>query len=245
VLRQSKSTVVKPYDYNTLTVIKSENSYKFLINDKQVFSDDIKPFYGPEISLFVSSNMSVRVDEVQVFDPKKGKQRIVPTQAAMAKTTDQELNDIILSESSLPEDFKQFYDSFEKFALPYDYSTVIPQARRVSQLPFVQKNFYEYEVSTVRNHQEYSVALLSICQNGYTFLMASEYDIDDRKGIKLGTKAVGSTVEQNGKYYQTLHFRASRSGSAIVFNVEETYFNGNVNKQLVSFNGDLCNLNSY
>lgn len=87
--------------------------------------------------------------------------------------------------------------------------------------------------------------------------MASEYDVDnqhilklyvvafDQKGVKLGTKAVGSTVEQNGKYYQTLHFRASRAGSAIVFNVEETYFNGNVNKQLVSFNGDLCNLNSY
>ena len=257
VLRQSKSTVVKPYDYNTLTVLKTQDNYKFLINDKQVFSDDIKSFFGPKISLYISDNMSARVDEVQVFDPKKGKQRIIPTQATMAKTTDQDLNEIILSESSLPEDFKQFVDSFEKFALPYDYSTVIPQARRVTQLPFVQKNFFEYEISTIRNHQEYSVALLSVCQNGYTFLMASEYDVNsqhilklyvvafDRKGVKLGTKAVGSTVEQNGKYYQTLHFRASRSGSAILFNVEETYFNGNINKQLVSFNGDLCNLNSY
>ena len=257
VLRQSKSTVVKPYDYNTLTVLKNGDNYKFLINDKQIFQDQIKTFFGPNAGLYANQNMSIKVDEFQVFDPKKGKQRIIPTQAAMAKSSEEEVKSLILSTESMPADFRDYYNSFTKFAFPYDYSTVIGQARKISHLPFVQKNFYQYELSTHRNHNEYSLALLSICQNGYTFLMATEYDVDsqhilkisvvafDKNGTRLGTKPVGSTVEQNGKYFQTLHFRVSQTGSAITFAVEETYYNGNVNKQLVSFNGDLCNLNSY
>jgi hypothetical protein len=67
----------------------------------------------------------------------------------------------------------------------------------------------------------------------------------DKKGNKLGSKNVGSTSEENGRYYQTLHFRVSQKAASVNFDVEETYFNGNVNKRLVSFNGDLCNLNSY
>ena len=144
VLRQSKSTLIKPYDYNTLTVIKRSGEYQFLINDKQVFRDAIKPFFGPMIALYVSQNMSLRVDEVQVFDPKKGKQRIVASQATMAKVEEQDVKNIILTEE-LPPDFQQFYNQFEKFAFPYDYSTVINQARDVSQLPFVQQNYYQYE----------------------------------------------------------------------------------------------------
>lgn len=256
VLRQSKSTVIKPYDYNALTVVKAGEHYKFLINDKQVFQDDIKNFYGPLIGLYVSNNMSIRVDEIQMFDPRKGKQNIVASQATMAKTNDQDVKNIILTES-LPPEFQQFYDKFEKYAFPYDFSTVIDRAKMMNDLPFVQKHFYEYDLSTTRDHNVWAVAILSVCQNGYTFLVGNQYTIGnqkifrfsieafDNKGSKLGSKTVGTIVEENDKYYQTLHFRVSQKGAAITFNVEETYFNGNVNKSLVSFNGDLCNLNSY
>lgn len=256
VLRESKSAVVKPYDYNTLTVIKSETSYKFLINDKQVFQDEIKPFFGPLVGLFVSQNMSMRVDEIQVFDPRKGKQKIVASQATVAKNDDQSVKDIILTKQ-LPPDFQQFYETFEKYAFPYDFSTVINRAKMVNDLPFVRKNFYEYDLSTTKDHNVWAVAILSVCQNGYTFLVGNQYthgiqktfrfsvEAFDNKGIRLGSKTIGSIVEENDKYYQTLHFRVSQQGASITFNVEETYFNGNVNKSLVSFNGDLCNLNSY
>lgn len=256
VLRESKSTVVNPYDYNTLTVIKSESHYRFLINDKQVFQDEIKSFFGPLIALYVSSNMSIRADEIQVFDPRKGKQKIIASQAVMAKTSEQDIKNIILTEP-LPPDFQQFYDQFQKFAFPYDYSTVINQAKDVSQLPFVQQNFYQYELSATRDHYTFALAILSVCQNGYTFLVGHKYttgvqrvfrisiEAFDKKGNKLGSKNVGSTSEENNTYYQTLHFRVTQKGASVNFNVEETYFNGNVNKRLVSFNGDLCNLNSY
>ncbi len=256
VLRQSKSTVIKPYDYNTLTVIKRSGEYQFLINDKQVFRDAIKPFFGPMIALYVSENMSLRVDEVQVFDLKKGKQRIIASQATMAKVEEQDVKSIILTEE-LPPDFQQFYDHFQKFAFPYDYSTVINQAKDVSQLPFVQQNFYQYDLSTTRDHHVWAIAILSVCQNGYTFLVGNQYttgiqrvfrisiEAFDKKGNKLGSKTVGSTVEENDKYYQTLHFRVSQKSASVNFDVEETYFNGNIRKSLVSFNGDLCNLNSY
>jgi len=255
VLRESKSTVVKPYDYNTLTVLKTEGGYKFLINDKQVFQDDIKPFFGPLVGLYANENMSIRVDEIQVFDPRKGKQKIVASQATMAKATEQDVKKIILTEA-LPPDFQQFYDSFEKFAFPYDFSTVITRAKMINDLPFVQKNFYEYDLSTTKDHNVWGLAILSVCQNGYTFLVGNQYttgiqkvfsfsiEAFDNKGNKLGRKTVGSIVEENNKYYQTLHFRVQQKGASITFDVEETYFNGNVKKSLVSFNGDLCNLNS-
>jgi hypothetical protein len=257
VLREAKSTVIKPYDYNTLTVIKAENGYKFLINDKQVFQDEIKSFFGPLVGLYANQNMSIRVDEIQLFDPRKGKQKIVTSQATMAKATEQDVKSIILSETTLPEDFQQFYKSFEKYAFPYDFSTVINQAKKVNNLPFVQKHFYEYDLSTTKDHSVWAVAILSVCQNGYTFLVGNQYTIGiqknfrfsveafDNKGNKLGSKAIGSIVEENNKYYQTLHFRVQQKGAAITFDVEETYYNGNIKKSLVSFNGDLCNLNSY
>lgn len=256
VLRESKSTVIKPYDYNTLTVLKSETGYKFLINDKQVFQDEIKPFFGPLVGLYANQNLSIRVDEIQVFDPRKGKQKIVTSQATMAKATEQDVKAIILSETTLPEDFQQFYKSFEKYAFPYDFSTVINQAIKVNNLPFVQQNFYKYDLSTTKDHNVWAIAILSVCQNGYTFLVGNQYTIGiqknfrfsveafDNKGNKLGSKTIGSIVEENNKYYQTLHFRVQQKGAAITFDVEETLYNGNIKKSLVSFNGDLCNVNS-
>lgn len=257
VLRQSKSTVVKPYDYNTLTVVKTEDNYKFLINDKQVFQDEIKNFYGPKISLYTSNNMSIRVDEVQIFDPKKGKQKIIATQAVMAKTTEQDISTIISRESNMPADFKEFYEQFGKYGFPYDLSTVINQGKKINSLPFVQKNFYQYDLSTTRNHNVWALSILSVCQSGYTFLVSNQYTINsqditkfeivafDNNGKQLGRKDIGFIVAESGRLVQTLHFRVSQSGSAIMFNVEETYSNGNVNKKLVSYNGELCNLNAY
>lgn len=258
VLRESKSTVVKPYDYNTLTIVKKDNSYQFLINDKQVFKDDIKSFYGSYAGLYVSSNMSVKIDEFQVYDLRRGKQKIISNQVSMAKASDKDIREIIEQQSTLSDDFRGFYQSFFKAAFPYDYSTVVQYAKNINHVPFVRKTFFEYDLSTMRYHNVNALTILSVCQGGYTFLVAEEYSHDthqdvtkfvivayDNQGKLLGRKDVGSFVTENGKYYQTLNFRVSQSGSAIMFNVEETYFNGNVNKKLVSFNGDICNLNSY
>lgn len=257
VLRESKSSVVKPYDYNTLTVTKSEDTYKFLINDKQVFEAKIKKFFGPMMGMYVSQNMSIRVDEFQVYDPKRGRQRIAISQAAMAKTTEESVKDIILKESSMPEDFAAFYKNFEKYAFPYEYSTVITRAKTVSDLPFVRKIFYAYDNSNTSNHNIYAVAILSVCQNGYTFLIGNQYTIGiqditrfvvvafDNEGNRLGSKDVGSFVKEYGRLVQSLDFRISRASAAIMIHVEETYSNGNTRKSLVSFNGDLCNLNAY
>jgi len=257
VLRESKSTVVKPYDYNTLTVVKGEDTYKFLINDKQVHEAKIKAFFGPQMGLYVSENMSIRVDEFQVYDPKRGRQRIAASQAVMAKTTEESVQDIIMNEAKMPEDFAAFYKSFEKYAFPYEYSTVITRARTISDLPFVRKIFYAYDLSTTLNHNIYAVSILSVCQKGYTFLIGNQYTTGiqevtrfvvvafDNDGNRIGSKDVGSFVKENGNLVQTMTFRISQASSAIMIHVEETYLNGNVRKSLVSFNGDLCNLNAY
>lgn len=258
VLRQSRSTVIKPYDYNTLTVIKKENSYQFLINDKQVFQDEIKSFYGGQAGVYVSANMSVKIDEFQVYDLRRGKQKLVSSQVAMAKASDADVKQIIQQQSSMSEDFRGFYESFIKAAFPYEHSTVIQYAKNISTVPFVRKTFFEYDQSSMRYHHVNALTLLSVCQGGYTFLVAEQYGPNahqdvvkfvivayDRQGTLLGRKDVGTEVMENGKYFQTLNFRVSQSGSAIMFDVQETYFNGNVNKKLVSFNGDICNLNSY
>ena len=258
VLRESKSVVIKPYDYNTLTVVKKENKYQFLINDKQVYQDELKSFYGSQAGIYVSNNMSVKTDEFQVYDLRRGKQKIISSQVAMAKASDTDIKQIIEQQSTMSEDFRGFYQSFFKAAFPYEYSTVVQYAKNINNVPFVRKTFFEHDLSSMRYHNVNALTILSACQGGYTFLVAEEYSHDthqdvikfvivayDNQGNQLGRKDVGSIVTENGKYYQTLDFRVSQSGSAIMFNVQETYFNGNVNKKLVSFNGDICNLNSY
>lgn len=258
VLRESKSVVIKPYDYNTLTVVKKEKSYQFLINDKQVFQDDIKSFYGSLAGVYVSQNMSVKVDEFQVYDLRRGRQKIVSSQVTMTKASDDDVKKMIEQQSSMSDDFRGFYEAFFKAAFPYEYSTVIQYSKKINHIPFVQKTFFEYDLSSMRYHNVHAMTILSACQGGYTFLVAEEYgptsiqDVTkfvivayDNQGKLLGRKDIGSNVLENGKYYQTLDFRVTQTGSAIVFDVKETYFNGNVNKRLVSFNGDICNLNSY
>jgi hypothetical protein len=258
VLRESKSVVVKPYDYNTLTVVKKEKSYQFLINDKQVFQADIKSFYGSLAGVYVSQNMSVKVDEFQVYDLRRGRQKIVSSQVTMTKASDDDVKKMIEQQSSMSDDFRGFYEAFFKAAFPYEYSTVIRYSKNINHIPFVQKTFFEYDLSSMRYHNVHAMTILSACQGGYTFLVAEEYgptpiqDVTkfvivayDNQGKLLGRKDIGSNVLENGKYYQTLDFRVNQTGSAIVFDVKETYFNGNVNKRLVSFNGDICNLNSY
>lgn len=258
VLRESKSVVIKPYDYNTLTVVKKEKSYQFLINDKQVFQDDIKSFYGSLAGVYVSQNMSVKVDEFQVYDLRRGRQKIVSSQVTMTKATDTDVKKMIEQQTSMSDDFRGFYEAFFKAAFPYEYSTVIRYSKNINHVPFVQKTFFEYDLSSMRYHNVHAMTILSACQGGYTFLVAEEYgptpiqDVTkfvivayDNQGKLLGRKDIGWNVLENGKYYQTLDFRVTQTGSAIVFDVKETYFNGNINKRLVSFNGEICNLNSY
>ena len=258
VLRESKSVVVKPYDYNTLTIVKKEDHYQFLINDKQVYQDDIKSFFGSMAGVYVSQNMSVKVDEFQAYDLRRGRQKITQSQVTMAAASDADVKQMIDQQSAMSDDFRAFYQSFFKAAFPYEYSTVAPYAKNISHIPFVREQFFQYDLSSTRYHNVFALTILSVCQGGFTFLVKEEYSnmpnqdvvkyaivAFDNQGKQLGHKPLGSFVSEGGKYAQTLDFRVTQTGSAILFSVAETYFNGNVNKRLVSFNGDICNLNSF
>jgi len=250
VVRESKSTVIKPYDYNTLTLIKSGNNYRFLINDKQVHEAKITDFFGPLVALFTSKNTTILVDEVQVFGSKEGKQRTIPS-AYTKNLTEKSITDLVLNDSKMTPEFKAFYNSFQKFAFPYDLKLVIGQAKVVNSLPFVQKNFFQY-VGAHSDLQVWAIALLSQCQNGYAFLMANHYSINnqvntnfsvrifDLQGNPVGSKDVGAIVEEGGKYFKSLDFRISQSGNSILIESTETFYNGNKNRDTTGLNYELC-----
>jgi hypothetical protein len=255
VLRESKSTVVRGADYNTLTVIKTGSTFKFLINDKQVHEAKIKSYYGPMVALFVNANMKIQVDEVQVYDPPKGKVKTIPSTLAKLTPTGNDAVDVMKSiNTTMPADFKQFYDSFEKFAFPYDFSTVIDRAHDITPLPFVQRKYFAYELSQTSGHTVSAVAHLATCQNGYAFLIATQYTINnqqvtrfnveafDKVGNTLGSKEVGSFVKEREGYFQTLDFKITRDGNSIFIDATERLYNGNRKRNAVSFNAELCNL---
>lgn len=250
IIRESQSTVIKPYDYNTLTVLKSGSTYRFLINDKQVHEAKISDCFGPGLAIFTSANMSILVDEVQVFESKKGKQRTIPS-VFVKNVTEKDVTSMVLSNTQMTPDFKEFYDSFQKYAFPYNYELVIGKAKVINQLPFVQKNYFEY-LGNTRGLQIWAIALLSQCHNGYAFLMANHYSINnqvntrfsvevfDLEGNPVGSKDLGAFVEEGGKYFKTLDFRISQSGNSILIETAETFYNGNKTKDITGLNYELC-----
>lgn len=255
IIRESKSTVIKAKDYNTLTIIKKGSLYKFLINDKQVHEAKMKSFFGPLVGVMTNQNMKILVDEIQVYDPQKGKVKTEVSNLIPVTPTGGDMQTLIQNmNTSMPEDFKQFYDSFEKFVYPYNYITVIERAHDITHLSFVQKKFFAYELSSISNHVVWAVAHLANCQNGYAFLVVNKYRINnqentrfsveafDKTGKSIGSKDVGSFVKEGDEYFQTLDFKISKDGNSIFIEATETFSNGNKHKSSVSFNSQLCNL---
>ena len=256
VFRESKSTVVTAYDYNTLTILKTGTTYKFLINDKQVHEMKIKDHFGPMVGVMTNSNMKILVDELQVYDQKKGRMKTnVSNMVVEAAKPGFDMQSLVKTfDAKMPEDFEQFYNSFQKFVFPYDYATVSPQARDVSSLPFVRKHFFAYDLPQHSNHTVWAVAHLASCKSGYAFLMVSQYTINrqevtsfrveafDKTGKPTGSKEVGSFVKEPGGYFQTLDFKVNHEGNSIFIEAVETNANGNKRKSSVGFNTELCNL---
>lgn len=255
VLRESKSAVVVAYDYNTLTILKTETTYKFLINDKQVHEAKIKDHFGPMIGVMTNRNMKMLVDEVQVYDAKKGKVKTNVSNLIQTVPAGGDLQSLVKTmDIKMPADFEQFYNTFQKFVYPYDYSTVIPQAHDVSSLPFVQKHFFAYDLSNLSNHTVWAVAHLANCKDGYAFLIVSQYTINrqevtsfrveafDKTGKTMGSKEVGSFVKEQNGYFKTLDFKIRKEGNSIFIESVETFANGNKQRGSVGFNTELCNL---
>jgi hypothetical protein len=255
VLRESKSAVVVAYDYNTLTIIKTGTTYKFLINDKQVHEAKIKDHFGPLIGVMTNQNMKMLVDEVQVYDPKKGKVKTNVSSLIQAPPAGGDIKSIVQTMTTkLPADYQEFYDSFQKFVYPYDYSTVSPQSHDVSSLSFVQKHFFAYDLSQISNHTVWAVAHLANCKDGYAFLVANQYTINnqditqfrveafDKTGASMGSKEIGSFVKERNGYFKTLDFKIRKEGNSIFIESVETFANGNKSRGSVGFNTELCNL---
>jgi|GEM_PF-2480760 len=256
VLRESKSAIVVAYDYNTLTILKTGTAYKFLINDKQVHEAKIKDHFGPMIGVMTNQNMKMLVDEVQVYDPKKGRVKTMVSSLIQDAPDGGNLQSLVSTfDKTMPDDFAQFFNSFQKFAFPYDYSSVIPQAREVSSLPFVRKYFYAYDLSQISNHTVWAVAHLANCKEGYAFLMANQYTINrqevtqfrleafDKTGKSIGSKEIGSFVKEQNGYFKTLDFKIKKEGNSIfIESVETIISNGNKLRGSVGFNTELCNL---
>jgi hypothetical protein len=253
IIRESKSSVIRGTDYNTLTVIRKAGICKFLINDKQVHEEKIKSYFGPMVSVMTNSNMKIQVDEIQVYDPVKGKAKTIPSTLVQSGPGDVSTM-LAKMDNEKPADYKQFYDSFEKFAFPYDYSTVIDRAHDITPLPFVQKKYFAYELNQISNHTVSAIAHLAICPNGDAFLIATKYTINnqvvtrfdvetfDKSGNSLATKEVGSFVMEPKGYFKTLDFKITRDGNAIFIDATEIFYNKSRKKNAVSFNTELCNL---
>ncbi|MEJ0057490.1 MAG: hypothetical protein WDN75_18685 [Bacteroidota bacterium] len=112
-------------------MIRTGSTFKFLINDKQVHEAKIKSYFGPNVALITNSNMKIQVDEIQVYDPVRGKAKTIPSMLTQSGPSDVSTM-LQKMEAERPADYQQFYDSFEKFAFPYDYSTVIDRARDIT-----------------------------------------------------------------------------------------------------------------
>lgn len=255
-IRESKSHTVKPYDYNTLTVIKTGTTYRFLINEKQVHEAKIKAFYGPMVSLVTNTNMKMQVDDVQLYDPKKGKQKLQSDKELPALDTDLSLENLeeILNDEKLPDDYKTFLDNFVQLPSPFIFHPETGQGVDVSHLTFTQKTFYKYVASNVRNKSIWAIGKLGECKNGEAVLVLNRYLINnqdvsrfivvafDKKGNLVGEKEVGAIVKEGDSLFQLLDFKAYRDGDVINVEGTVTYHNGNKERNNVRFNTALCNL---
>lgn len=258
VIRESKSTVVKPYDYNSLTVIKKGTTYKFLINDKQVHEEKIKDFFGPMAGVITNQNMKMQVDEFQVYDPSKGK-TVGASSATILSTfqsgsTLSSVEDILPAEKPvLPADFQEFIDQFGQINYPYYFSPETGQGLEVSNLEFTQKTFYKYVNSNVHDKVMWAMGKLADCKDGIAVLMMNRYRINAQdvsrfivvsfnyKGEIIGEKEVGAMVKENGSFFKMIDFKAYKENNVVNVEATETFHNGNKQRNSVRFNTAMCN----
>ena len=97
--------------------------------------------------------------------------------------------------------------------------------------------------------------VLATCPNGYAFLLAHQYTINnqqvtrfsveifDKTGNSKGSKDVGSFVKEKEGYFKTLDFKISRDGNSIFIDATERFHNGNRQKNGVGFNTEEKNQN--
>lgn len=259
VLRESRSQVVKSYDYNSLTVLKTGTTYKFLINDKQVYEDKIKSFFGPLIGFITNQNMKMQVDELQLYDPKKGRATIaensILSSVQLSQSKDASLLDLLTEKKSeAPPEFDEFLSSFQQLPSPYYFSPENAQGTEVTSLPFTQKIFYRTVAASVRNKTMYALGKLAECGEGYSLLMMNRYFINrqdnsrffivafNKKGEYIAEKEIGAMTKENGQFFNVIEFKTYRDGNVINVEATETYQNGHREKKNTRFNATLCNL---
>jgi hypothetical protein len=258
VLRESRSLVVKSYDYNSLSVIKSGTTYKFLINDKQVYEDKIKSFFGPLVGFITNTNMKMQVDEFQLYDSKKGRATIsdnsILSSVQMSQSKDVSLLDILNDKVEATPEFKEFLSNFQQLPSPYYFTPENAQGTEVTNLPFTQKIFYGHVAATVRNKTMYAMGKLGECGEGYSLLMMNRYFINrqdvsrffvvafNKKGEQTGEKEIGSMTKENGEFFNVIEFKTYRDGNVINAEATEIYHNGHREKKNTRFNATLCNL---
>ena len=249
VIRQSVSQVVKPYDYNSLTVIKKGSTYKFLLNDKQVHEAKIKSFHGSLFGVMANQNILMKVDEVQLYDPAQGKQDL--------KQTDSNFFREDLSLDKAPQkyspEFQNFLDQFPRVAFPYYFRPENAQGVDVSSLSLVRQNFYKYVAANVRNNQMWAVCQLSECGDGIAVLMMNRYQINsqdisrffvaifDADGKLLQERELGSMVKENGDFFKVIDFKVYKDAKVMNLEATETFHNGNKSKNSIRYNTALCN----
>lgn len=247
VLRQSRSQVIKPYEYNSLTIIKKGSTYKFLINDKQVHEQKTKSFFGPLLGIIVNSNAQVKVDEVQVYDPDIGRLELEDGSHIAP-------HDVIgKNEKRITSEFQDFMNQFARVSFPYHFSPQNAQGVDVSHFPIVQRNFYKYVSENVSDKRMWALCQLSDCGEGYALLMMNRYQIYQQDisrffvaifnpdGTLLREREIGIMVKENGSFFKTIEFKAYKDG--LVMNIEsiETFSNGNKNHNSIRYHTAQCN----
>jgi hypothetical protein len=248
VHRQSKSQVIKPYDYNSLTIIRQGSTYKFLINDKQVHELKIKSIYGPLLGITANRNTQIKVDEVQVYDPANGRQETYHDESVFLAADVNGNN----KKENTPE-FQEFLNQFARVAFPYHFHPQNAQGVDVSSYPIVQKIFYKYVSENVRNKQMWAMYQLSDCGEGYALLMMNRYQINqqdisrffvavfDPSGKLLQEREVGEMVKEGSSFFKVIEFKAYKEGNVMNIEAIEAFSNGNKSRNSVRFNTVLCN----
>ena len=252
-LRASVSQVIKPFDYNTLTVVKTGNNFRFLINDKQVFETKIKGLEGSQAGFTVAKGLAVAVDEFQIHDPKKGREKLPPGDLnGEATDATAGLNDL-LQVTDRPEDYGTFFKTFTSYQLPLELGQLVDKAVDVSRLPFTRKTFFAFDGDRLRYHNILALALLAVCPDTDALLVASMYGLQeqdiirysveffDKKGNKLDSKEIGSRVVQSGSLWKTVDFDITQNGQSVFIDATESFQNGNKTKNSVAFHRGNCN----
>lgn len=252
-LRLSVSQVIRPFDYNTLTVIKTGSNFRFLINDKQVFETKIKGLEGTQAGITVDKGLAVATDEFQIYDPKKGREKLLPGDIHAANIDATAGLEDLLGVPGRPEEYENFFKSFISYQLPLELGQLVDKAVDVSRLPFTRKTFFAFDGDRLRYHNILALALLAVCPDTDAYLVASMYGIQeqdiirysveflDKKGNKLESKDIGSRVVQSGSLWKTVDFDISLNGQSVFIDATESFQNGNKTKNSVAFHRGNCN----